>query len=344
MSAATASGACLGFALALACGCARANDGTVAARAVTSAQALSAFARVEPVSLVRLNAARPGVVAGLRVLPGERVKADEPLAALQGPEIDALVAQGRDAVAAAQGQLAAARESRAAALQNERLRLTTHEAVADAQAKLVRARAALAAARARLSAAHKAVQLRAPVAGTVLTLAAADGERVSAGQTILTLQPAHGLWLKAAFYGRAGNKIHPGMTGRFIPADGDSAVAVRVRSEFGAMRPDGAREAGLVAVGAHPAWVNGEAGSVTLEGPTRTLASVPTRALILDQGRWWVLLRGARGEARREVTPGPSRGQWTLIEHGLEPGTRVVVENAYLEFHRAVARQYQPPD
>ena len=311
---------------------------------MTSAHELSAFARVEPISLVRLNAAQSGIVSGLRVLPGERVAAGERLGALQGPEIDALLARRRGAVVAAQGELAAARESRAAAHQNERLRLATREAVAHAQAELTRASAALSAARARLSAARKTVQLRAPVAGTVLTLAAADGERVSAGGTILTLEPANGLWLKAAFYGRAGTEVHPGMTGRFIPADGNPAVAVRVRTDFGAMRPDGAREAGLVAVGPHPAWTNGEAGKVTLEGSVVTLASVPTRALILDRGRWWVLVRKERREERREVTPGPSRGEWTLIERGLEPGARVVVENAYLEFHRGVARQYQPPD
>ena len=79
---------------------------------MTSAHELSAFARVEPISLVRLNAAQSGIVSGLRVLPGERVAAGERLGALQGPEIDALLARRRGAVVAAQGELAAARESR----------------------------------------------------------------------------------------------------------------------------------------------------------------------------------------------------------------------------------------
>ena len=77
---------------------------------MTSAHELSAFARVEPISLVRLNAAQSGIVSGLRVLPGERVAAGERLGALQGPEIDALLARRRGAVVAAQGELAAAVE------------------------------------------------------------------------------------------------------------------------------------------------------------------------------------------------------------------------------------------
>jgi len=42
--------------------------------------------------------------------------------------------------------------------------------------------------------------------------------------------------------------------------------------------------------------------------------------------------------------PGPARGWQTFIERGLEPGAQVVVENAYLEFHRGISKNYQPPD
>ncbi|HVB47612.1 MAG TPA: hypothetical protein VNF69_04400 [Burkholderiales bacterium] len=61
------------FALAFSRGAARADRGVVAARARSAAPALSAFARVEPVELARLNAAFAGIVAGLRAVPGDRV-------------------------------------------------------------------------------------------------------------------------------------------------------------------------------------------------------------------------------------------------------------------------------
>lgn len=333
-----------GIALALACAPARADGASVAARAERAAETLSAFARVEPIALLRLKALSPGVVARLNVRPGDRVVEGERLGSLEGPEIEALLAQRRGSETAAQAALAAARKSLDAARQNESAHLATRAAVARREASVVRAQADLTAARARLAAARAALELRAPVAGTVLALAVADGEHVARGQTVLTLQPASGLWLKAAFYGRAASELRVGMRGSFTPADGGSEIAVRVRSVFGALRPDGAREAGLVSTGKPAAWLNGEAGSVSLEGPAKTYAAVPTRALILDRGRWWVLVRGPRRDERRRVKPGPSRGDWTLIEHGIEPGAQVVVENAYLEFHRGVARRYQPPD
>ncbi|HVC11148.1 MAG TPA: efflux RND transporter periplasmic adaptor subunit [Burkholderiales bacterium] len=332
------------LALALSCGAARADGGVVAARAASVAPTLSAFARVEPVALARLNAASAGIVAGLRAVPGDRVEAGAALGRLAGPEIGALLAQRRSALAAAQAALGAARQALAAARQDEGLRLATRETVAQAEAAAIRARVQRDAAKSRLAAARAAADLRAPATGTILTLDAADGERLVQGQTILTVQPADGLWLRAALYGRAARQVHAGMTGRFAPAGGGASIAVRVRSVFGALQPDGARAVGLVALGGQPEWINGEAGSVALEAAKKTFAEVPTRALILDRGQWWVLVRGAHGDERRTVTPGPSRGEWTLIERGVEPGTQVVVENAYLEFHRDVARRYQPPD
>ena len=76
----------------------------------------------------------------------------------------------------------------------------------------------------------------------------------------------------------------------------------------------------------------------------RSLVSVPTRALVLDQGQWWVLVHSSTGDHRQAVVPGPARGWRTFIERGLEPGVQVVVENAYLEFHLGISKNYQPPD
>lgn len=320
------------------------GEGTVAARAWRAPQTYSAYARVEPITVLKINASRAGFVAGLRAVPGEAVAQGALLGRLVGAQVQALLARRRAAATSAEAALASTRQALAAAQQNREMRLVTRVTLAQARASVVRARAALDAARARLSAARSERELRAPVAGRVLALEAADGERLKPGTTVLTLQPVHDLWLRASFYGAAARAVRRGMVGRFTPAEGGVAVSVHVRSIYGTQRADGAREVGLLAMPRHPVWWNGEAGTVTLEGTPRTLVAVPTRALILDRGQWWVLVRGVRGERRRAVTPGSSRGQWTVIEHGLAPGTRVVVENAYLEFHRGVARHYQPPD
>ena len=90
--------------------------------------------------------------------------------------------------------------------------------------------------------------------------------------------------------------------------------------------------------------MNGEFGTVTLNAPQRRLVAVPTRSLILDQGKWWVMVHTAQGDRPQAVVPGPTLGWQTFLERGLNPGTQVVVENAYLLFHRGISKGYQLPD
>ncbi len=322
----------------------RADSGIMLARARTISSRLEAYAQVEPIAVLKLNAAAEGVVAGLKVLPGEPVEADTVLARLQGPAIEALLTQLRNAVASARAARVAAHRSFTSERQKNAQRLSTRQAVSKARAALAEARARFHNARSRLQAAQATVVLKAPAAGTVLTVNAAQGERVQPGQTILTIQPANALWLTARYYGSAAAAVRVGMSGRFVPAAGGSAIPVKVRSIIGAVGSDGGQPVGLVATVLSPNWRSGEAGTLILKGTPRTLVAVPTRALILDQGRWWVLVHSKGGNRRQAVIPGPSRGDSTLIERGLKPGTEVVVENAYLEFHREFSKHYQPPD
>ena len=54
-------------------------------------------------------------------------------------------------------------------------------------------------------------------------------------ETILTLQPADKLWLKAAYYGADAAAIHVGMTGQFIPPSGGEPIPVKVSAVFGSL-------------------------------------------------------------------------------------------------------------
>ncbi len=285
--------------------------GVVAVKARSVSARYRAYGRVVPLALARLRAAEPGVIAGLDAVPGQAVAAGAVLGRLTGPEIAARLARRGGAVASAAAQLQAAERSLAAEREQR--------------------------------AAQSGAVLRAPESGAVLVLAAANGERVARGQTVLTIVPAHRLWLKAIYYGTAAGKIHRGMSGYFTPADGSAPIAVEVVSVLPIARPAGGRPIGLKPRAA-VRLLAGEAGTVTLDGAPLSGVAVPTRALILDRGRWWVLVHTIQGDERRAVAPGPSFGDWTLITHGLPVGTAVVVTDAYLKFHRDVARRYQPPD
>jgi membrane fusion protein, heavy metal efflux system len=336
--------AALVAALALGASPAGAADGLWTARAESMRQQIIAYATVEPRSTLRLRAGVAGIVASLTVQPGDSVRAGETLGRLTGPPVEALLVARRAALTGAEATLKSARQELALERQKFAGRLTTRGAVGRDAAALSNAQASVDATRAALSATEEVAVIRAPRTGRVLSVDAFSGERVAMGETLLTLLPANDLWLRATVYGAAANVVRPGMTGRFAPAGGGPAVPVKVRAVVGALERNGGRTANLVPTEAAIDWLDGETGAVTLDAGTLSGVSVPTRALILDQAKWWLLVHTAKGDVPQEVTPGPSRGAFTLITHGLAPGSAVEVENPYLEFHHGISEHYQPPD
>lgn len=335
--------AALAVGAALAARPALAAGGVWIAPAQTIATQLTAYAQVEPKAIVRLRAGEAGVLQGFAVRPGDLVAVGAVLGRLSGPPVEAVLAARKADLSAAEAALTAAQQALAIERQNLAARLSTRGAVLKAEAAVAEAQARLASTRAQASAAEDMMVLRAPRAGRVLTIAAA-GERVGEGETLLTMEPTNDLWLHAAVYGPEAGAVRVGMTGDFTPADGGAPIPVTVRAIAAALRPDGGRTVDLDADDGPAPWRNGEAGTVTIKTGTLKGVAVPTRALILDEAQWWVLVHTAAGDKPQRVTPGPSRGALTLVEKGLAPGTAVVVENAYLEFHRDVAERYQPPD
>lgn len=308
------------------------------------ASQLTAYAQVAPVSIVSVSAAEAGVVTGLTVRPGMHVRAEEALAHLSGPGMAALVAQSEADVRSAQSQLDAAQKSLAIAQQQLPLHLTTRQAVQQAESAVTQARIAQANAQSHLNTVRKLMTVSSPADGMVLQLNSADGALVSAGQPILTVQPAKGLWLLANYYGADLAAIHVGMSGQFQLADGNAPVKVRVTSIPGTLVAGGGESVALEPLHSNSSWLNGESGTVTLDLPARQMVAVPTRALVLNQGKWWVMVRSAAGDRAQQVVPGPAQGWETFIVSGLAPGTKIVVNNAYLLFHASVAEQYQIPD
>jgi RND family efflux transporter MFP subunit len=321
----------------------RADTNFVAVQSQIVTNQFEAYAQVEPIAALPVRAGEAGVVAGLKIFPGDSVQAGQKLAELGGPEINALLTQDGAAVNSARTNLAGALESLTIQRQQLASHISTRQMILQAESAAAQAQANLDTAEAQLRALRQLITVEAPADGSLLGVNAADGERVGAGQTIFTLQPADKLWLKAAYYGADAAAVHVGMTGQFTPPGGE-AIPVKVSGVFGSLTPDGGESIGLVAVSSSPDWLNGESGTVTLSGPVRSLVVVPTRALVLDQGQWWVLVHTAKGNQPQLVTPGPARGWQTFIERGLEPGAEVVVENAYLEFYSGISKNYQPPD
>lgn len=316
----------------------------VPVRKVGVAPTYRAYAEVEPIALLPVRSAVAGVVVGRGALPGSSVVEGQPLAALGGPEVDALRAEYVAAVRSAREAAAAADRKLAVAKSEQPSHLTTEQDVLQAEADAAAARGRLESAEGRRRALDRLLTLTAPATGTVVQVNAADGERVAAGEPVFTLQPDAGLWLQASYYGSDAGEIHVGMAGQFTPAGGGASGAVKVVSVGSSRAPDGGETVGLVAATGRLIWSSGTYGTVELRGPAREATVVPTEALILDRGRWWVLVRTPKGFRRQEVEPGPAQGWNTVVERGLHAGEEVATANAYLEFHAAIASRYQPPD
>jgi RND family efflux transporter MFP subunit len=315
---------------------------TVQMRAMTPQ--LDSYAQVQPIGVLPVNAAETGVVTGLIVVPGTHVRAGQALAQLSGPNIQTLLLQGEADVRGTKAQLDAAQKS--VIIQQEQLlaHLATRETLRQAESALAQAQAAFDNAQTRLATVQQMRTVAAPADGVVLACNTANGELVQAGQPVVTLQAAGSLWLTAVYYGRDLAAVHTGMTGRFTPSDGNPAIAVKVSEVFAAMTMGGGETVAMRPVPAGTKWISGESGNVTLDAPSRLLPVVPTRALILNQGKWWVMVHTAQGDRAQEVQPGPAEGWDTFIVHGLAPGAQVVVNNTYLLFHAQITEQFQIPD
>lgn len=319
-------------------------DLTVAVRTAPHADSVAAYAEVVPVRALVLRAQISGTVEGVRILPGASAGRNSLLLRITGPQANAALRTARAGVQTAAAALALAQRK----LHIDRAMpsgFVTRLQVSEAETSVTQARASLQAAHSNLAFMLAATEVRLPAAGTLLTVQVADGAHVLPGDVLATLQQASGLWLLATFYGRETGRLRTGLRGVFQPEDGGPPVAVRVQSVIAPLAADGGVAVGCIVLTGNAGWRNGAAGRLQIRlGESRPLAQVPNSALVMEQGRWWVLLAGAHGLQRREVTPGPSAGAWTFITHGVRAGERVVAMNAYLLFHADIGRHYAPPD
>lgn len=320
------------------------EPGYVTVQASTVTPRLEAYGQVQPISTLPVNAAEEGTIAGLSVVPGMHVRTAEDLAHLSGPRIEMSLRQSAADVRSAQAQLTAAQKT--LAIEREQLpsHLTTRAALQQAQSATAQARTNFDNTQSHLQAVRQMMTISAPANGTVLAINASDGQLVNTGQPVVTLQTTARLWLQASYYGADLSLIRVRMKGVFSPANGSASIPVRVRAISGAMTPGEGEMIGLTPASSTALWINGEFGTVTLSLPSRKLVVVPTGSLILDRGKWWVLVHTPTGDHPQQVVPGPTRGWNTFLESGLSPGSEIVVENAYLLFHRGIAARYTPPD
>lgn len=323
------------------------NVGDVATVRVQSVtRSLSAYGQIEPIAIVQVRAVDPGTLSGLHAMPGSVVAADEVLARIGGSRMRSLLTAREQALRSARVHEEAASRLQGIVQRQFASQLATRQAVDAAQSDLAAVHAAVQTADAQLREAKDLQIVRAPTAGTVIAVQAANGDQTSTGETLLTLQPTGHLWIRASYYGADTALLRTGMIGHFQPSGDGKAIPVKVVALSPGLAADSGLRIGLIPTTSvpPPGWMNGQWGTVTLEGPSHRMVAVPTTALILDRGAWWVLVRTPQGDKPQKVVLGRSQGWQTWIASGLQPGQQVVVQDAFLEYHRGIAQSYQPPD
>lgn len=325
---------------------------TVWGATATWAQALSRplpgkitlFARVIAPQPSHLTAGLAGRLVDFDVRPGDRVRPGEKIGRIGGPAVTARLQAAQRRIRADQ----VAVHSAAALLRITRRQKQRQLATG---ADLLRAEDALSTASSRLALDRAArlglvdgSRLSVPFVGTVTALRAAAGDYVQPGQVVLDLAPTRGLLLSARVYGARAGRVKPGEGGRFQADGGSSALAVKVVSKAPAPDSPGVRVLYLAPTHPTPGWALGDAGTLTLSGPSRALPSIPDGALVMDQGQWWVMLKTAHGERPVVVTPVARDQGRAWIGRGLRAGQTVRLKGAYQAFHRDFARQYANPD
>lgn len=304
---------------------------------------VSAPARVQAASNAVLSAPTAGIISGLRVLPGEEVRPGQTIAHLTGPTVS--TESARLAADLKSAQIRAVATTQAASIEQQKLdeQLSTRDAVIRVRAELDTARQQLAAAQSASRSYASLVTIGVFEPGVVTTVNAADGQYVSAGQALVTLVPSRGLHVVANLYGNNASLVTAGMKGVFLAEGVDAPIDVVVQRASWSVIAPGQLEVWLNPASAR-SLVAGTVGTVSLTVSDDKRLAIPSTALILEGGQWWVLVHDRSGNHRRRVGPGPSDAGWTSIRQGLTPGERVVTQDPYLLFHQDFATRYQQAD
>ncbi|WOD14214.1 efflux RND transporter periplasmic adaptor subunit [Paraburkholderia kirstenboschensis] len=304
---------------------------------------VSAPAHVQAVSNAVLSAPTAGIVTGLRVTPGETVRAGQTIARLTGPSVMSEKARLAADLRTARIRVSAA--TQAAAIEQQKFddQLSTRDAVARVRAELDAARQQLVAAQSTAQGYTGLATIAVSEPGVVTTVSAADGQYVSAGQPLVTVSSSRDLHVVANLYGSDAALVAVGMKGAFLSERGDAPIYVVVKRTSWSVATPGQLEVWLSPVEGS-SLEPGSVGTISLSAPDEKHLAVPSTALVLDGGEWWVLVHDKAGNHRRHVAPGLAYGGWTSIRGGLSSGELVVTQDAYLFFHQDFSTRYQQAD
>ncbi len=323
---------------------------TVTKRRLAVPLALTGDVRLDERRVSHVASPVAGIIVQAHVAVGERVEAGAALVALDSVALGEAEAAYLEAAGLARlerrafERLRALRAEAVASEKEYRAALQTAEAAAlraeTARGTLLRlglAPADVAALTPRT--ARGRLVLRAGAAGTVLRMHAVPGEVAEAAETLLTVGDASTVAVFADVYERDLAAVARAQNAGPLPATVavDAYPGERFAGTVDLVSPaldEATRTVKLRVVVANPAGrlLAGMFADVTLPLPgVAGAVSVPEAAVLDDAGRSFVFVHHAGADfVRRPVTLGRAAGGFVEVVSGLEAGTTVVTEGAFL--------------
>lgn len=302
------------------------------------------FAQVVTHPSIQQTVNLAGGLEGFDLTPGAHVEKGQVIATLQAPALTEAMSVAHSRVRQDRTEVDINQRRLRLAQQQHSTHVATEDAVLNVRKQLSASQAQLADDQARLSALEQEIQVGAQASGQVVSVAVTDGQQVTPGQSLAVIRPDAGVWLRASFFGDVGANITPGTVGQFRPDGTDKALPVSVVSRFPDPAQPGRWQVDLTVSNPDHLGYAGRFGELSLMSAPRSYPAVPSDALILDAGSWWVMRQGGGGVEPVEVSPVAEQGGWTWIGSGLSVGDRIVVQGAYALFHRDFSRRYANPD
>jgi RND family efflux transporter MFP subunit len=290
--------------------------------------AIDASGVAEPLRQAMLSTKLMGTVTAVLVHEGDVVREGQVLVRLDARELTAKAAQVQASIAdAAAAQADAARQAgRMSALYADSA--ATRAQFDAAQTGLARADAGLRAAHAasrELDAVSTYATIRAPFAGVVTSRLADPGTFAAPGAPLVTVQDVSTLRIRVSAAAEAVRQIKRGQS---VDATIDGVAASAIVEGIVPSASGNLFTVNATVSNRSNTYRGGSAAVLSLPSGIERAVLIPTAALVHDGDLTGVIIRDLRGDARRWIRVGATRGAFVIVTSGLRAGETIVVPPA----------------
>ncbi len=307
-----------------------------ATRSIGGKLSVPGMVEADPSRTVPVLTPLSGRLAELKVGLGDRVAAGQILAVIDSPDL----AQAYDDDEKAADSLALTEKTLNRQKQQQQIGVASDHDLDQAKSDYSQALAEHERTQARLkdvgalSADHHRLVIRAPVAGSVTALSAANGAMINdPTQPLMTLSDLSTIWVTALVPEHSLGEVAKGQPAEVsLAAYPGKVLAGKVTFVSDVVEPDSRRDKVRVAFTNPDAVLKPNMfATVTLKGVEKTQVVLPTSALLMNNDRTTVFVQTADWTfERRIIDLSLEEGSEVAIASGVKPGEQVVVKGGIL--------------